>query len=217
MRVKYAPPGKKHGQVTLPGNLARSIDAGPDSFTMVLCYEAGRAFAGFPDIFAGRDRRITLSSLGNADYYITAVCTRLLWQDQREKNAAFRAKADPETKAFCDEIFPDQTDAQNLCYRQALAVRPWAKFLNRDRAVSFGKPEQRIVQKMYTGHPTGQCRFDTMLAGIACKGYDRWDHYSYPKNYAELAEKSCTGEYTSDPKVTIRNGLRPRCWYLPAP
>lgn len=207
--------GKGPGYLIMPGALARRLEGRLDTYTLAICEEMGRLFAGYP-AYNGSNSMWPRATMGNRIYYSTFACTTLLWQNQLEQNATYRSIVTPKAKTFCDDLYPDSVKDQNLCYREITAAIHLSTFMNRDRPVSIDKPSEKIVEKTVTGHTFGQCYFDTYLAGIACKAHDRWDHYSLPRNEADMARTSCAStSYPTDPAETIRQGLRPRCWYAP--
>lgn len=207
---------KPPGRIIINGNLARSFGENSVDTTMLLiCHEIGHYFGGYPAYKRNKGRR-PMANEGNSDYYAIHACSNLIWKDQLEVNAKSRALVEPKSKAFCDGLYPTGADAQNLCYRQMRAAKALAFFLNRDKPVHVDQPSTDVKKNTMDKHPPGQCRFDTMMAAIACKGYDRWDHHLIPLTEQEMAATSCTGEYSDDPAENIRRGLRPRCWYAPS-
>lgn len=214
--VWFAPRSRRKGRGNLevPGGLARRLGGGADVLTLAICREMGYLFAGYPAF--RRSNPQLMANVGNSSYYSTFACTTLLWQNHLEKNAASRTVVTPEAQAFCDGIYPDSIKAQNLCYRKVIAAAHLSRFVNRDKPVFIDQPSTKVVEKTMDKIVKGQCLFDTYLAGIACKAYERWDHNSLPKNEADMAKTSCASRsYPSDPAETIRQGLRPRCWYAP--
>lgn len=202
--------------IVVSGGFARIFDGnvGPDVVSLVVCTMLGQRFAGFPGTNA---TNIGIkANEGNKAYYASYACTTLLWQDQHEQNAKSRALVDEKSKLFCDSTYPDQQQAQNLCYRKMVAATAFMTFSNRDKPVHVDKPSTEVLEKTTNRRPGIQCMMDTFMAGIACKAYENWDHFSIPRTEAEMAKVSCGGEYPQDPAKTIALGYRPRCWFAPS-
>lgn len=213
--IKSDDPRRKRGHIIISGNLARNFEEnGVDTTMLVMCHEIGHFFGGHP-AYKRNQGRGAMANEGNSDYYAIHACSNLLWKDQLEENAKSRALVEPKSKAFCDGLNPSGVEAQNLCYRQMRAAKALAFYLNREKPVHVDQPSTVVKKITMDKHPEGQCRLDTMMAAIACRGYDRWDHYLIPIDEQEMAATSCTGEYSDDPADNIRRGLRPRCWYAP--
>lgn len=200
--------------INMYGGLARYNTITKDGFALVLCHEMGHLVGGFPAYGSGSREKL-MADEGNSDYYATYACAEFLWADQEELNAKARDVVKPAAKAFCDKVYPEDEDDQNLCYRKVNGSEGLAKFLNGGKDVSFDKPDTKKVSKTSHRHPRGQCRLDTYMAGAACKKYEDWKHEAYPANEKEMNEQSCSGSYPNDATAVKEQGLRPRCWFAP--
>lgn len=212
----YVQDRRKPGTFVVPGGFARNFDGvtGPDVVSLVLCMRIGERLAGHPP--SRVNTVVIYTNEMNASYYASYACTTLLWQDQKEENAKSRERIEEKPKAFCDAAYPDQTDKQNLCYRKMLAAQVLMTYVNRDKPLPVDKPSTIVVEKTRNNRPRPQCWLDTLMAGMACKAYANWDHYSAPQTEAEMAKVSCAGKYPEDPVKTVALGYRPRCWFAPS-
>ncbi|MGE0173815.1 MAG: hypothetical protein AB7T49_13545 [Oligoflexales bacterium] len=186
------------------GGLARRPEVTSDGFALVACHEIGHHLGGFPFYFLS-----DMSVEGEADYFATHSCARLLWSAQLEENAKSRETVLPAAKAVCDAQFTDEAD-QNLCYRTAMGGVSLAGLLGAlggTPNVDITKPSKVVVSSTMQGHPPAQCRLDTYVNGGLC--VRTFDELKIPKNWTELKDSSCTAQ---DGSTT---GIRPRCWFKP--
>lgn len=201
--------------INMYGGLARDKNFTSDGFALVLCHETGHLVGGFPAYKRSNGYKQMMANEGNSDYYATFACANLLWGKQDEKNKEILASADPKALKFCDDVWGTDEKGKALCVRNLEGSIGLAKFLNRDKPVHYDKPDTTKKRSTMDKHPPGQCRLDTYMAGAACKKYANWDHKKYPKDKADMAQKSCDGQYTGSPMDTMKKGFRSRCWYAP--
>ncbi|HYX34721.1 MAG TPA: hypothetical protein VE954_16610 [Oligoflexus sp.] len=196
------------------GGLARRPEVTLDAFTLVLCHELGHHVAGYPFASAWA------SNEGQSDYFATQSCGKVLWGSQRSKNAEARALIPALPKAQCDRSWND-TDDQNLCYRLMLASKSLADLAGSKGSskVDWATPDSSIVSKMYNGHPDGQCRLDTMMAGSLCSA--DFDSNLIPgkdlgskRNSAEA--EMISAKHTCTRYMKYELGNRPGCWFKSA-
>lgn len=203
-------------QINMYGGLARRPEVTLDGFTMVVCHELGHHIGGFP--FYGD--AMWASSEGEADYFATQACARLLWKTQTTKNAESRQAAPAIVREKCDAQW-NTTAEQNLCYRTSLAGESLAKLLAAIKVgtpvPSFETPDTTVVSSTQFPHPNAQCRLDTYFAGALCTANFN-DNLIPGKSFSqrnslpaeeEASNVSCTeaGAYST--------GVRSRCWFKP--
>lgn len=200
-------------EVNMYGGLARRPEITPDGFAIVLCHELGHHLAGYP--FSGS----WSGNEGQSDYFATQACGRLLWKDDLERNAEARFEIDAAPKAACDSVWKDRSD-QNLCYRLMLAARSTADLLasQERKSLSWDTPDEAVVKNTYHGHPRGQCRLDTYMAGALCgKVFDEavipGKSLGWQRNSADAERESAV--YTCNQFQNFNIGYRPLCWFKP--
>lgn len=200
-------------EINMYGGLARRPEITPDGFAMVVCHELGHHLAGYP--FSGA----WAADEGQSDYFATHTCGRLLWKDQSERNAEARSQIDEFPKRACDAQWTDSSE-QNLCYRLMLAARSTAELLSSQerKAIGWDTPDPAVVKSTYHGHPRGQCRLDTYMAGALCglqfdSNLIPGKELGWSRNSAE-AEK-LSARYTCTQYAKFDVGTRPRCWFKP--
>ena len=216
----YADQSGSSWVVHMFGGLARRPEITLDGFTMVMCHELGHHLGGYPYYHGGFLNLGTgwAATEGQADYFATQACAKQIWADQKDTNASFRATVQAVAKSKCDAAYSG-VDAQNLCYRTAMAGQSLAKLLaalETSAEPKFDTPDPSVVAKTFEAHPAGQCRLDTYLNGAICsKEFDRLvipaknGKKGSNNNAAEvIADKyECGGAAGSAP------GVRPACWF----
>jgi len=194
--------------VNMYGGLARRPEITADGFTLVVCHELGHHLAGFP--FSSS----WAANEGESDFFATHKCGPTLWRDQVAENAKAR-KVIPETpKKACDEMYPTE-EAQDLCYRLAMAGESLANLLGalRDQKPSFDTPDKSVVRRTNNNHPDAQCRLDTYMAGATClAGYDK-DLIPGKEEGNNLKGEEASAPFHCTASQQYAIGLRPACWF----
>jgi hypothetical protein len=143
-------PGDKIWRIVVTGGIARRPEVTPDAFVMATCHEIGHFLAGFPHYEFSWS-----SAEGQADYYATQTCTKLMWEKDLTENAKARDLISETAKGQCDDHYDTEAE-QNLCYRQMLAATSLARILKvigRETVdASFETPDTSKVAKTYAGH-----------------------------------------------------------------
>ena len=191
--------------VNMYGGLARRPEITKDGFALVVCHELGHHLGGFPKTswWAANE--------GNSDYFASLSCARLLWEDEVEENKLAALAIPDYPKQLCDEAyFGAGENRLNLCYRQMLASYSTANLLATlgGTQIDFETPDTKEVARTSHGHPQGQCRLDSYMAGTLCQ--KAFDTALIPKNESKMAENSCN-RADGD-----QIGVRPRCWFKPS-
>lgn len=179
-------------EIHMFGGLARRPEVTRDGFQLVACHEMGHHLGGFPMVSEWA------ANEGQADYFATLACGRVLWKDQVAKNAASARTIAAYPKQACDIAWRSTAD-RNLCYRLAQAGKSLADLLSGSMA-RYETPDPTVVDVTINEHPAGQCRLDTYLAAAFCP--IPWDNEVIPQTEEESAQYTCNN--------------RPRCWFKPS-
>jgi hypothetical protein len=208
--------------VDMYGGMARRPEITRDGFALVLCHELGHHLGGYPfqkNVFFAAPRDWAAAE-GEADYFATQACSRLLWQNQTQKNAEYRAIVPAYPKALCDGAWTAESD-QNLCYRQMMANKSVADVnaFGEFKKPSWEIPSKSVVGATDNGHPATQCRLDTYIAGALCS--KDFNMTVIPaKSLAANKRNSVEGEQEAAISSCMQSdgftsGFRPRCWFKP--
>ena len=186
------------------GGLARHQAVTQDGFALVACHELGHHLGGFPKI-GGTE---WATNEGGADYFGNLKCLRRIFADPSTASFTRMEGQDEQAKAACAAAFPSSKSDQAQCVRGTMAGISLATLLAGDGAAvpNIATPDPAIVQQTDDEHPAAQCRLDTYFQAALC-----------PRSYKEDMSDTdpSTGACTASRGYTI--GLRPRCWYKPAP
>ena len=191
--------------ISMFGGLARRPEVTVDGFALVACHEVGHHLGGFPTYFLS-----DMASEGQADYFATHACAKMIWGTQLEENAKYRDLASVNVKATCDASVAD-IDDQNLCYRATMGGESLARLLGAlggTPNVDIMTPSTVVVRSTQTSHPKAQCRLDTYLAGSVC-GVE-FPSSEIPNSWETARAVSCSTAAGST------SGFRPLCWFKPA-
>lgn len=139
-----------------------------DGFAAIICHEIGHFLADRPSKINPK-----MAGEGQSDYFSTAVCLKKLF---RELGSLPFPNVQPIVKANCDEVYKDQAE-RNVCYRTAEAGLHLMEQHSVKLAVlgGVGNPFYKRYDlnvketNFYTGHPSLQCRAETLVAGAWCK------------------------------------------------
>ena len=150
---------------------------------------------------------------GQADYWATQACTRLLWKNDTEENALYASIADTQ----CESSFSTVNDI-NLCKRAYRAAELNAPYEGKS---SGGRPaitkrDRSVTRELFVTHPGGQCRVDSMHMGLLCNvsfDFTRIPGRNNPAGQntisaeTEARSSSCFGSDVESAKS------RPLCWF----
>lgn len=194
-------------EVNMYGGLARRSEVTVDGFTLVVCHELGHHLAGFP--FSG-----WAANEGESDFFATHKCAPTLWSEDTEENAKAREVVDPQPKKRCDEIYKTE-DAQNLCYRIAMAGKSLANLLGalNGKKPDWNTPDKSTVRRTNNNHPKAQCRLDTYMAGAVC--LSEFDRMVIPGSGNSLKSEEESSFHHCTKSRQFEVGLRPTCWFKP--
>ena len=104
---------------------------------MFLCHEMGHLSGGDPKIIRRNGKESWSSVEGQADYFATSVCMEALGYDESE--------------ILSQSILFSQMISQI----KGVSVSP-----------QVDTPDRTVVTRIVQGHPTPQCRLDTLIAGL---------------------------------------------------
>lgn len=197
-------------KVDMFGGFARRPEMTPDGFTLAVCHELGHHLAGYPFSYYSQ------SNEGQADYFAVLSCARVVWGEELEANAQFRATVPPVPKALCDNHW-DREDEQNLCYRAMLASEPLALLFAAlgQTDVAWDTPDPGTVSRTDDNHPRAQCRLDTYMAAAVCRAQFSRDKIPGKRVLGvnnEWAEEQSAMETCLTAKQYAA-GFRPGCWF----
>lgn len=190
--------------VNMYGGLARHPAITEDGFSLVLCHEIGHHLGGAPKV--KRLLGTWASNEGQADYYATLKCLRMLYLN--DDNASIIKKQEvPATLAnSCAKAFPNK-DEKNICIRGGMAGVSVANLfadLRKEPLKTFDTPDTNVVKKTDDAHPATQCRLDTYFQGALCE-----------KSFNEKVSQKDEVEGTCHGSTGHTVGLRPLCWFKP--
>lgn len=220
-----------HATKDQAGNLVVSIDGGmvrhqymtPDGLWMIMCHELGHHLGGAPLQMRGNSNLKSWSSVeGQADYYAATKCFPkiLLYKSElgekldKKMQALLQRQNSSNNKEESNKI--ELNDEQELnhamkkckdeeCVRIAIAglavTRVFASLKEGHVWPELSKEEMFEAYRTNTGHPSPQCRLDTIVSGANCKEGREIDFDLDNPHIGACRD----GE----------SGARPLCWYAP--
>lgn len=206
-------------EVNMYGGLARQPEITPDGFALVVCHELGHHLGGYSFYNDAGSDMTWAANEGQADYFATHACAKEVWKNESELNLKARGTVKPYAKKVCDTNFKQQAD-RDICYRSSTAGLSLATLLaklGQATAPKFEKPDPRVVDETYDGHPAAQCRLDTYLAASSCSVAFRKDIIPAKKlsdKFGKEAEAEA-GRYSCLARDGWLTAQRPRCWFKP--
>ena len=179
-----------------------------DAFRFMLCHELGHLVGAPPRRPApleyegpiGPDGLMLVSSEGQADYYASLKCMRLLLEGADHAALESRRPPAPRVTTLCARQFPS-AEQSALCRRVAMAGLEFLRGMSMQVPIDFETPSPEIAERTFAEYPSRQCRLDTILAGALC----RIDPRVEPSRDDPTAG-ACRKD--GDPL-----GARPGCWY----
>jgi hypothetical protein len=184
------------------GGLARRPEVTPDAFALAICHEIGHHLGGF-----ATKKGTWAATEGQADYFATHSCAKIMWGDDQEGNARFRERLSSGGIKLCDSRF-STAEEKDLCYRTMAAGFSLATLLGTLQgtpSLAFESRDISVVSATREGHPGGQCRLDTYVAGSLCTV--PFDPTFIPLTETESSTVMCTraSGFTRE--------ARPKCWF----
>ena len=183
--------------INMYGGLARHPAVTPEGFATVACHELGHHLGGFPKIWGLFGS--WASNEGEADYFATLKCLRLVLPDQAP------ADLDPIAREGCAGVFPEGPgrDHCGLGTMASFSTTALLADISHAPRPSLATPDPAVVEKTNNDHPAPQCRLDTLFAGALCA--------------RQVGEELSNGDpgpgACTSPAFNV--GLRPLCWYKP--
>lgn len=201
--------------VEMYGGLARRPEITPDGFALVVCHELGHHFGGYPFVSGWA------ANEGEADYYATQTCARLIWGRDQQANMGWRGLTNiPNAVATkCAQAWPNNANAQGWCVRVSaggLSLATLLAALGKSPVPKFETPDPHVVTTTFNDHPAAQCRLDTYLAGALCtKMQDLNVIPGLNAAHGSAAAEQESEKYTCYEKDGFTYSARPRCWFKP--
>lgn len=192
--------------VYLYGGYARHPMMDKDTYLSVICHEIGHHQGGFP-LEIGSN---WASSEGQADYFSTLKCMKIILKDDIEnERIALSLDLPNEVKDQCRSQFAKDDD-YFICLRSSKASEIYGK-INASLAtpdsvkeISLLTPVTRRVFSTNLSYPLPQCRVDTKFQGALCNA-----DANVPLGFSDENKGACS-QKNGD---TI--GARPLCWFVP--
>lgn len=155
----------KKGIITLSPELLEMPEINPQTLSLLICHEFGHFLGGAPTITQNTDSATmarmmrnpfqNLSVEGQADFFATSSCYRELFEQQRTKE---QMKDDLDQLVV---VFERLMELQNIHVPTSRAHRDTPSIARAS-----------VTMSMAFEYPTLQCRLDTLLAGLDCRGVD---------------------------------------------
>lgn len=192
--------------VTLAGGLVNHPHLHADVLRIIICHELGHIVGGAPRRHIPFDWQGSIapdglsfhSSEGQADYYATRSCFRLLVQGQNHKSVLASMAVPQKVKQDCEFAHSVSSEASAICQRAAVAGKGFLN-LNFVFPISFLTPDlSQTPELLRDQYPERQCRLDTLFAGALCT-----DSVKEVFDFKNGSQNECSH----------RLGQRPRCWY----
>lgn len=192
-----------------------------DVLALTSCHEMGHFVGGFPFKGKMKEEEAAAATEGQADYFATKDCLPRLWANERDSNAAAFAELDSYERELCTKTYGD-LPSQELCARMVVTAIQAAGIYHesylkdhRSDATEYPRldtPDPHVVELTAADHSNGQCRLDTMVAGIQCKV--KATGTTIPGFLPPYGKFSDASKEAARPFACQDGpGARPRCWY----
>ena len=189
--------------IAMFGGLARHPLMTVDGFALVACHELGHHFGGYP---AKEQSGWGAAAEGQADYYGTSKCLRLVFAGENNVQLMSRRPVDMTARLKCNHAYPNNKEDAAICMRGAMAGYALGTTLgslgSTVEVVKFNTPEKEVVAETNTSYPTTQCRLDTYFRGALCPE---------PANHAMSFSDPNIGACRQ--RSVLDFGSRPVCWF----
>lgn len=203
----------KNATITLGSDYLKNKNLTADSLRLMMCHELGHIMGSAPRRPAPvewlgpvdpRDGKLFISAEGEADYFASLKCMRLVLKNSAENSvekSEIKKNVHPLVRKKCDRVY-SVSEASLICQRTAMAAFTLLR-LNKDFPISFQRPSKIIVEKtLDSQYPERQCRLDTILAGALCK-----IPAEVKMDSMDPSVGACSENFGN------REGVRPRCWF----
>ncbi len=186
--------------VSALGGYARHPLATKDAFAFLMCHEMGHHLGGTPTYPATSIP--WASAEGQADYYATLKCMRVMFAGEDNETAVTRLNPPQFLRDSCERQFTDRLD-QLLCVRGAMGGYAMTQIWeNGSGTFQFDTPSSEKVNRTSHWHPENQCRIDTYFQGSMCE-------------VSASVDVSGTDALAGTCNASAGHavGFRPGCWY----
>ena len=207
VNAKATRDGENNPVIILFGGMARHPEMTTNGLAAILCHELGHHLGGAPKKFRGRSKKRSWSSAeGQADYFAGTKCLPLFFGESVESLNLAAHVQDKEVQKIDEKCGTDQ-----VCSRIALAglsvSRVFASLKGYYQMPSFELEDQTEVWQTNYGHPTPQCRLDTIVSAARCN--------VSPHRELDNIDPTVGTCYREENSVNEVLGARPLCWYKP--
>jgi len=191
--------------ITIDGGLARHPEITEDGLAFIFCHEIGHQFGGAPKQMRGTSQKRSWSSAeGQADYFAATKCLPKLFFNQEENHRVVTALPRnilEQASLHCHNDLCKRILAAGLA-----SGKVFASVKSSVMMPSLKVKDSVVVSSTILGHPSPQCRVDTVAAGVKCQidpeiNFDPQD----PSVGACFGQEDGIGE-----------GNRPECWFNPS-
>jgi hypothetical protein len=194
--------------INMYGGLARHELMTADGFLLVACHELGHHLAGKPKYSSYFGGSSWASVEGQSDYFGTTKCLKRVYSSMSDEELTQFKSDDFTAKSHCSKIYSETRD-QLICERSAIAGIVLGNVLAElggQTEVKLETPTEAVYSGIYQYHPKAQCRLDTYFQGSLC---------SLPFSQDFSNTDQLTGACSTE--AGFESGLRPKCWFNPAP
>lgn len=194
--------------IKIMGGMARHPDMTKDGLIFVACHELGHYLGGAPKGFRGRSKRRSWSSAeGQADYYAATKCLPQIFSNMKENEKVLKRAS----KEDLEKASRNCGKKDLVCKRIALAgfsaTKVFHSVKDYEEFPDLSKRDSNVVYSVKYGHPSPQCRLDTVLRGANCD--------ADPSVLFDPIDPEVGACHRHMNKAKSKKSARPLCWYLP--
>lgn len=142
-------------EIEVPGGMARYSLINEEAFLLTICHELGHLLGGYP-----HSKEISFE--GQSDYYAVMKCMEPLL------SALDYPTDDPILD--CEGLYCQAR------FRGIQSLTAYYAQLARNAPPTLETPSTERPRQTLSKHPSAQCRFDTMIAGLRCANRDDFSY-----------------------------------------
>lgn len=163
-------------QFSFHGGFVRNLNLSSDALALVTCHEIGHLIGGYPKVMPTQK----YTSEGQSDYFATRTCLKKYFVETDDNNYSLN---------HIKQELIDKCDNNRFCLRGLAAIRD-ASVIYSENAHINHKTAHISPYTIFNDYPKGQCRVDTLRAGLfnekrpSCWFKDfQSDRYEYDEEY----------------------------------